>query len=191
MQRWLIKIKGKQSDLEDLPLLLTSSDLTVTREGGEFFLQAEYLNRIDDEATMIRQAEDLLHIISAAAPLHFQGFTALEIGGVLCLDDRGVRTESLMPATGLSAKWLGAPEDDGTFIPANRSKNVEHLVNLSIKFGDVAKALQFLRENTGGSLYKIYEIIAKDLGGKKEIIKARLAGMKELNRFTGSVQNPD
>ena len=41
LKQWLIALKGKQSDSEDLPLLLTSSDLKVPKEHGGFLLQAQ------------------------------------------------------------------------------------------------------------------------------------------------------
>jgi hypothetical protein len=170
MSEWLIKLKGERSDLEDLPSLLASSDLRVTQEGEAFYLKALELNRLDDEYEVISCAKHLLKIVSAAASFHFQSFTALEISDLIMIDEHGIRHEHmyLAPNTGLRQKWLGTTKDDGSFVPANQSRNVDYLVKLSVQFKAVADSLQFFREDSWVNLFKVYEIIRDEPGASRQ-----------------------
>jgi hypothetical protein len=193
MKEWLIKLKGERSDLEDLPSLLATSDLRVTQEGEAFYLKAPELNRLDSEHEVIPRAKDLLSIVSAAASLHFQSFTVLEISDLIMIDENGIRHEHmyLAPAAGLRHKWLGTTKDDDSLVPANRSLNVDYLVRLSVQFKVVADSLQFFREDSWVSLFKVYEIIRDELGGDRKLTQTKWTTKATLSRFTHTAQSED
>lgn len=191
MRQWLIKLRGEKSDLEDLPLLVASPDLSIKAEGGEFYLTALELNSLDDDDQVISRGKELLETISAAASFHFQSFTALEISDLIMINENGTRHEHLYlaGATGLRYKWLGTEKDDGSFVPANRSGNVEYLMRLSVKFKEVANALQFFKEDSWVSLYKVYEIIQDDLGGREQLIQTKWTTRGILNKIKQTAQS--
>ncbi|MGA9363891.1 MAG: hypothetical protein WBW16_05925 [Bacteroidota bacterium] len=194
MTEWLIKLKGSASDMRDLPSLFTSANLTVKEEDGEFYLTSLELNQLDNKEEVVTRTQQLLDIISAAATFHFERFTPLDISDHIMIDENGVRREHLYlrGATGLSHKWLGTFKEDGIFIPANQSTDVDYLVRLSMRFDSVAKSLQLFREDTWVSLYKVYEIIRTGVGGEdKKIIKTKWTTDKILRRFKHTAQSHD
>lgn len=193
MREWLIKLGGKDSDLEDLPHLFNSQEFSVIEENKVFFLKAHELDVLDDVYKILARSRQLLDIISAAASYYFQSFTKLDVTGVFIIDENGNRIEQqyLTPDTGLHVKWKGKTLDDGTFIPANRTRYVDSLVKLSIKFKGVEKCLQFFKEDTWISLYKVFEIIRDDLGSEDELISNKWTTKKIIHQFTGTAQSED
>ena len=191
MKEWLIRLEGDHADLQDLPFLFTADDLTVTEEAGAFYLKALELNGIDNVAAVVARAKLLLQFISAAAAFHFNSFSTLDIGDLILVDENGVRRGHmyLAPATGLNEQFVGTTLDDGTFVPANRSRNVDYLVRLSMKFREVADSLQFFQEDSWVSLFKVYEIIRDDLGGDNKLFQTKWTTKAILSRFTHTAQS--
>jgi len=130
-------------------------------------------------------------MLDGAMKLHIHDFRGVFEDGVALIKEDGSRHHYVYLGCSIAARVkvsATVTTSNGTQQVAPQPSNVESWLSLAKNDKAVADALHFFRENTWISLYKVYEIIRADVGGKKAIITNGWATNGRLGQFTQTAQ---
>ena len=166
MGKWLVRLKGEKFDLEDLPALLQSLELTIIEENGFYYLQSCEFESLTSADEVHKQGTALIKILNGVAKLHRDKFRDVSEDGITCIEDGGSLhhhvhlSGTLTMRAKLSANAIvTTPNGTERVGPSN----IETWIGVAKKCKPVADALHFFGEDTWGDLYKVYEIIKDDV----------------------------
>lgn len=194
MPKWLVRIKGDTFDLEDLPALLRSPELTITKENGFYYLESSEFDSLTSADEVRERGVALIKMMNGAAKLYRNNFRDISEDGVIRIEDNGRRHQYvfsksvLIGRAKLSAKAT-VTTSNGTQVTVNQPSVIETWLGLAKKYKLVADVLHFFREDTWINLYKIYEVVRDDVRDKHTIVKNGWVSGAELSRFTRTAQS--
>ena len=194
MPNWLVRLKGEKFDLEDLPSLLRSPELTVIEENGSYYLKSSDFDSLSLADEVRECVIAIIEMLNDAVKFQIHNFRGVSEDGVTLIEEDGSRRhyaylKGSITARSKTSANLTVTTSNGTQQVASRPSNVESLLNLAKDDKAVADALHFFRENTWISLYKVYEIIRDDVGKEDAIIRDGWVTKTELSRFTQTAQS--
>lgn len=193
MKNWLVRLKGEEFDLEILPPLFHSTQLSIIKENGSYYLKSSDFDSLKLADGVRESAIAIIEILNGAMVLSNHNFHDISEEGVLLVEKNGKRCfnlyleESIEIRSRVSTKPK-ATTPDGIQQIAPQHSNIESWINLAKNDKTVADALHFLKKGTWISLYKVYEIIKDDIGSDV-IINSGFAKKTKLRRFTQTAQS--
>jgi len=194
MPKWLVRLKGERFDLEDFPKLLRSPEVRVVEESGSFYLESSEFNSLTLAEEVSERGRALIKLINGVSKFNRNNFLGISEDGITRVEDDGKRHNyvflegAVTIRTKVSAQ-LTAIAADGSEKVAIQPSTLESLLEVAQKHNVVADALSFYRDDTWISLYKAYEIIRDDVGGKHQIIKNGWSVNSDINRFKQTAQS--
>jgi len=194
MPKWLVRLKGDTFDLEDLPALLRSPELTITEENGSYYLESSEFDSLTYADEVRERSVALIKMINGAAKLYRDNFRGISEDGVIRIEDNGRRhhyifAEAVLTARSKLSTNVTVTTSDGTQVTVNQPSVIETWLGLAKKYKPVADVLHFSRENTWFNLYKIFEVIRDDVRGEQIIVKNGWVSDKKLSQFTQTAQS--
>lgn len=194
MPKWLVRLKGERFNLEDLPELLRSPEVKVVEENGSFYLGSSEFNSLTSAEEVRERGRALIKLINGVAKFNRDNFLDVSEDGITQVEDEGKRhhyvfIEEAITAYEKVSAQVTVITADGSEKVANQPSALESLLEVAQKHNVVADALSFNRDDTWVSLYKAYEIIRDDVGGKHQIIKNGWSVDSDINRFTQTAQS--
>jgi len=194
MPNWLVRLKGEKFDLEDLPSLLRSPEHTVIEESGSYYLKSSDFDSLSSADEVRELAITIIDRLNGVMKLRMRNFRGVSEDGVTLIEEDGRRHRYVYLGGSFTARSkvranATVTTSNGTQQIAPLPSDVESWLSLAKSDKAVKGALHFFRENTWFSLYKVYEIIKDDVGGKKAITTNGWATKKGLDRFTQIAQS--
>ncbi|GFO95992.1 hypothetical protein ig2599ANME_0176 [groundwater metagenome] len=194
MPKWLVRLKGERFDLEDFPELLRSPEVRVVEENGSFYLESSEFNSLTSAEEVRERGRALIKLINGVAKFNRDNFLDVSEDGITRVEDDGKRhhyvfLEGAITARAKVSAQVTVIAADGSEKVATQPSALESLLEVAQKHNVVADALSFYRDDTWISLYKVYEIIRDDVGGKHQIIKNGWSVDSDINRFTQTAQS--
>lgn len=194
MAKWLIKLKGEEFDLKDLTSLVHSPSSAVMEENGLYYLWSSDFDSLDSASEVRKSASTLIDVLNGAMKLHTSGFHGISEDGVIMIEEDGRRHEYVYLGGSSAARSrtrasITVTTSGDKEQVAQPTCDVESWISLAKTDKAVAGALHFFRENTWISLYKVYEIIRRDMGGEKAITENGWATERKLSRFRQTAQS--
>jgi len=190
MPNWLVRLKGEKFDLEDFSSLLRSPEHTVIEENGSYYLKSSDFDSLSSADEVRERAIAIIDMLNGAMKLHIHNFRGVFEDGVTLIKEDGSRHHYAYLGGTIAARAkvsATVTTSNGTQQIAPQPSNVESWLSLAKGDKAVADALHFFRENTWISLYKVYEIIRDDVGGK--ITTNGWASKTRLGLFTQTAQS--
>lgn len=192
MPKWLVRLKGERFDLEDFPKLLRLPEVKVIEEDGSFYLESSEFNSLISAEEVRERGRALIKLINGVTKFSRDNFLGISEDAIIRVEDDGKRhgylfLESTVKIRTKVSAQLTAIAADGSEKVITQPSALESLFEVAQKHNVVAKALSFYRDDTWNSLYKAYETIEGDVGGK--ITKNGWAVNSDINRFTQTVQS--
>jgi hypothetical protein len=181
MSEWLVQLTGDEFELETVTRLFNLPELSIIKEGTEYFLQAEEFGRLSHAHEVYKWAQKMLPFINGSARLQSTGFKEIGIDLIVHLNPDGTRpSQGFLSAT---IEIRCSVELDTRTSPTQPT-SVEEWVTLTKMDQQVAKALRLLgtREQSWAELYKLYELVHSDVGSKMFV--DGWATKKKINLFT-------
>jgi hypothetical protein len=194
MPKWLVRLKGERFDLDDFPKLLRSPEVRVVEENGSFYLESSEFNSLTLAEEVRGRGRALIKLINGVAKFNRDNFLGIFEDAITRVEDDGKRHNFVFLEGGITIRTkvsgqLTVIAADGTEKIATQPSVLESLLEVAQKHNVVADALSFYRDDTWISLYKAYEIIGDDVGGKHQIIKNGWSVDSDINRFTQTAQS--
>jgi hypothetical protein len=174
MTEWLVKLKGEELDLRDLPALLRSPDLSVIEEDGSYYLTSAEFNSLTDAGDVLRRAKRLIPLLNGAAKLWLGNFGALDIGAVARVGEEGKHHQFIFPES-ITLQGRGRLRAVADVTPGDSKESLpkptvlQSWVEVAARDAKVEKALRIFgsRAHNWVNLYNVYEAIQSDVGLKK------------------------
>ena len=194
MPKWLVRLKGERFDLEDFPKLLCSPEVRVVEENGSFYLESSEFNSLTSAEEVRERGRALIKLINGVTKFNSDNFLGISEDTIIRVEDDGKRhhyvfLEGAIKARAKVSAQVTVIATDGSEKVATQPSALESLPEVAQKHNVVAEALSFYRDDTWISLYKAYEIIRDDVGGKHQIIKNGWSVDSDINRFTQTAQS--
>ncbi len=186
---WVVPLKGHEFDLEDLPIYLDGSPVTVVKRGAKYFLQLSTsvagptYERMDDVAA------NLLALVNGAASVLIQGYRPIELegGAFYGIGAKGEVAHTVIQAGTAEARCKGGQVTiaiNGVAQPDHRKGAMGELLRQASHNRAKADALTLVgRPSPSWSeLYHVFELVEVNVGSR--MFADGWIGRTEANLFT-------
>jgi hypothetical protein len=177
----LVQLDGEILDIEGLFEVLPTTGWQIRKEDNCFYLVSDQLNHLQVNREIIAKAQEILDLLNGAANIIYENHKSVTPGSIVKVNKNGKRNHVLL--TGPITFRLRLVKDSGC--------TAELLeipwLDVSTKNNIVRDVLLFFSELTWFNLYKIYEVICKDIGGETQLIK--FMTQSELVSFRQTAQS--
>lgn len=189
---WQVQLKGNGLDLLELSKCLTDPALKIRKSGGNYVLESIRFDSIHDSELVSELSHRLLALIYGAGRLAFGIERRITIGGIVELrEGKRIFHESLRDALEIRATMsVEITRGDGTVEIRLPADNVAGWVSLAESDERVAKVLRLIGPGitSFAELYKVFEVIADDVGGR--IWDEKWASKDDVRRFKHTANSP-
>ena len=189
--QWRIQLVGDPADLRMLSESMCGGNTSICEAEGKYVLRSEELDKLQDAGRARARAEEIAVSLSGASRIILGTHKPLKVGGMIQIRDDGTRTtfalqdepavtrERVFPAS------VSITRKDGTVERHRPADRVEEWLEAAAQDPSIAKALRL--RNAGNltwvELYRIYEVIAGDMGGESAIVAVGWAEKAEIKLF--------
>lgn len=206
MFKWKVRLQGDITDLALLAKNHGSGAFRVLNDGEEgFFYESDSFASLETEKDVREKARLELATLSGLLRLHYGSIRGVELGAVCKIEDNGRKAiyvqmneeshaRDFMDAQAFRVDESGALHE----IPSNPATRIDSRVSAGQSLAGtdevVEKALRLLGAEDGFTwvgLYRVYEVVAQDVGGRHALDKKDWVRESELSRFTHSANSPD
>jgi hypothetical protein len=197
MAEWLVTLSGDSFDLDFLPRLLQSPGCTVGKEGDTYYLRSQEFSTLEDAGDVKRRADELLRTLkgAAAAALH-EDIESVSVHGISREEDSGgPRTQFIFPGPVVfrgRARVIANLTNATGPTDATGPSVLDWWMEVGTRDSPVAEALACFAsgESDAVNLWKVYEIIREDVGGKERVVSSGWATGDEIDVFRHTVNCP-
>lgn len=180
---WSVVLLGNKADLQDLCTLFCSPDLNVIEKKGNYYLRSSDFNLLADVKIVRLHAIELLR--------RMKGITRMCLGSFDSFDPIRVNTVIHGNEDGTVKNWgfgIGIPVNPRTRAVAGSGDSWIELAGRDEKADDALHHFAYDIPNWF-DLYKVYEIIKKDVGGETKIVENGWASRSKIRLFSRSAQS--
>ena len=193
MDKWSVKLEGKDYDLQYLEKKIDSSILTIIKDSNAYYLKSDSFEVLEDEVEVRLKASELIEKINMILKFDL-GVYSLKIGEITRLDGKSNKRSS-------SLKCIIRPVDSERI-----DMDYDKLIKCIYENEKVEDAIIFYYLGINwGNLFKVWETIVYDIGnakiekkgeykdimecGKKEIINNGWAKKNQIDLFRCTAHN--
>jgi hypothetical protein len=192
---WRVELSGDNSDLAELSKSFNSDNLKICKDGDNYVLSSSEFNEITEADIVLDKSKKLVSCINGGANIANKFTRPIQVGGVESIDDKGKRNQYIFPKSIALKINFGRP----TILVSGKETSkylyddLENWVSLANRYENVAVILNYLEIGSDEmvTLYKVYEIICKDVGGEKIIRENGWASRGKIELFTRTANSPD
>lgn len=169
---WIIPLKGHAYDLEDLPIYLSGSPVTVIKRETGFFMQISTSVIGDDSERIADVASEYLSLINGAATLLLNNFHPLELGdGFFGIDENGDIAHTVIQLRSVMMRVKaghGVIVVNGVTLPDERAGAMSDILRCAIEDRGKADALALIGRPspTWSELYLVFELVEANTQGR-------------------------
>ena len=184
-KRILVQLVGEKLDIEDLEFCLTKNNSwRIIDDKDDKYLTSEEFKGIPNEdiRTIV---DEFLKYINGAVSILYLDHKYVSSGSIISINEDGTRSVYLRVQTLIiRSRFRGILTISGQ--DNDMESDVEKWLRISSIDSAVKDVLYYFNEPSWYNLYKIHEIIRRDLGGKKKLEK--FINKKALDNFTHTAQ---
>jgi hypothetical protein len=187
--KWTVTLKGDSWGLKSLAGL----GVGVTEEGHAFVLRSPDLDSLKEAGAVPERAIELIEVLNGLARITLAAYDPVEVGPITAND--GSDMHYLFTGDTLSLRGREGHElvDAATGQPIARPKAFPDLLKqaaIALQDLNIRRALRFFNSSINPTnLWKVYEVIRDDAGGKGQIVSKQWATEDQIERFR-SVHSP-
>lgn len=184
----LVELIGEKIDIEDLKHNLRTSDWKILNMDNMYYIASESLNKLQDSNEILSAVNLFLDILNGAVCVLEINHKTVFAGSIYKVYPNGRKDVSIQLNT---IKGFSRVRGSLTIKGDNTTTatTVEKYLKLAEKDVHVRAALNFFKRIAWGNLYKVYEIICKDMNGEKNIYQ--FCPKSQIILFRRTAQSPD
>ena len=187
--KWTVTLKGDAWDLK----ALTGLGVGVTEEGHAFVLRSPDLEKLTDAGAVRERAIELVEVLNGLARVELGDYDPVDVGAVTGDDGSGMHYLFTGDTVSLRGREGHELVDAATGQPIAQAKafpDLLHRAAIALRIQNVRRALRFFTSTIDPTnLWKVYEVIRDDVGGKAQIVSNGWATEDQIERFR-SVHSP-
>jgi len=152
--KWLVALRGDQSDLAALSYSLSNVELAITLHDDSYYLTSQDFGENDTPDEVFAKAKDLVQLITGASRLALDSTEPISIAGIYKERGDGVRDififpESIAATSRVMAPTISLSRPDGTVEEYHPADPVREWVPLALRDEATAKVLRIFASDTG------------------------------------------
>ena len=170
---WAVPLKGDVFDMEDLPLYLDGSQVTVAKREDKYFLLLPVEVVGDSYELVTESATSYLSLINGAASLLIDGYRPVSLeGGVFHgIDEQGNISQVVVPVSTAEIRCKlngGTISINGELQPDHRTGSLNLFISNATGHQAKADALVLLSRSSPSwsELYLVYELVESNVGSR-------------------------
>jgi hypothetical protein len=185
---WIVPLKGHSFDLEDLPIYLSGSPVTVVKRNAGYFMQLSTSVTGAGYERVTTLANEYLALINGAAIVTLDGFQPIELGdGLFGIDANGeVKHTVLQVQSAVMRSKAGhvTVAVNGVALPDDRTGAMSRLLRSAAEHQAKADVLALIGRPspTWSELYLVFELVEAHVGGR--MYSEGWIGRADAKRFT-------
>ena len=196
MPKWIAAISGNDADLAELQKSLVGPDLRVSHQHGSYVLESSRFDLLATPEQVQSRANEILEVLSGASRVAFGLISPLSASWVATINDDGSRNVYMTVTERVAFRdtvSVVITREDGTVETINPADEVPRIAAVAEKYTNAAEVLKLLAKGIDDwvNLYRIYEIIKRDMGGDKKITDQGWTTNGQLNNFRHTANSPD
>jgi hypothetical protein len=190
---WYVQILGDNSDLQELSKSLNSPELCISQEDQKYVLKSSNFDQLKNAADVRKRAEEILSLLNGTAKLALGTQQLLILDAVVKVSDDGKKVTVRF----LSDTMYGRSSTSTSLKTTDGKVQITHPADpipVWIKTAQINNTVATVFRLIGASalnwidLYKVYEIIESDVGGKDKIADNGWATKGQIKLFTQTAQ---
>jgi hypothetical protein len=191
-----MQITGEEPDLRFLAETFTGSDLKVSEEGEIYVISSERFEGLDDANAVKDVGLIMAAILNGVCRLARNGTEPIVIGNALYQDEAGGLHYHVLPEVG-EIRLRGVPATLTAMLNGDGDHTSPEPVKtwalLALRDPEVAKVLRInaVAPLDWVNLYRILEIISKDVGGLKVIVSRKWMPQRSVSLFKRTANSAD
>lgn len=193
--KWKVGLKGDEAGLKTLSNSF-EDDPEIIEEDGDFFLQSELFDGLNDAKEIRNRSEDIVQAVRSFGKRDSLEVEDLEVSSIRKISDDGSAHLYLQPATAtLTANAtanitvVGGDEDGEKHQPADRTYEWTKLAIDDPKVAELAELLE--NGESWVNLYRIFEFIRDNVEGDGNITSNEWWSNNEKDLFTFTANSRD
>jgi hypothetical protein len=192
LDTWFISIEGNEFDLTALSAELTIAQAVIRKDNGIFGIQSSRFDSLETADDVRHEAANLVDIINGIGKLITNMRTPIRLGNVTKISADGCLEYYLKAESGvflLEGASVSMSIGRSGFEPVEASRSIpsyaDQAVSIALTDATVAKVLRLYgRANQDRTnLYRIFEIIERDVGGEAKLIDKKWQTREAIRRF--------
>jgi hypothetical protein len=194
---WIVQLAGDTSDLSALAQSLTGTDINVSHDGQDYVLTSDRFAPADDVAAVRQKAEDMVALLSGGSRLALDASQSIRVGAVYRRRNDGTRDIFVFPEPAVIRFRAISPtvkvtHADGTVEEFHPADPLKQWMALALSNDAVANVFRILSSGTLDwvNLYRIFEIIAADVGGLDSIASNGWGTKASMKLFKHTANSP-
>jgi hypothetical protein len=194
---WMVQLAGDTSDRSALAQSLTGTDLNVSHDGQDYVLTSDRFAPADDAVAVRQNAEDMVALLNGGSRLALDTTQSIRVGAVYRRRADGLRDAFIFPEPLVLRFRAISPtvkvtHVDGTVEEFHPADPVKPWLALAFANEAVAKVFRILSSGTLDwvNLYRIFEIIAADVGGLDSIASNGWGTKTSMQLFKRTANSP-
>lgn len=194
---WFIQLSGDKADLSAIAQSLTGPELSVERDGDQYFLVLSGASVHDEATTVLDRAKRLVEVLNGAARLALDAREPIRVGSVYRRNPDGRREFYLFAEPGVFrvrgfAPTIAVTRADGTVEVSYPADPIAEWSALAASHDSVANVLRLLgtTDLDWVNLYRVLEIISADVGGLHVVAAKGWASKRSIALFKHTANSP-
>jgi len=187
--KWRVGIQGAAGDLEHLARRFTKEPIQIDNDVDGHFLELDSFSGLTEASDVLAEGERVIKLLSGVVKLRRNSFEPLKAGHVTRVHPDGRRDAFVFIRASLTMRAeLGEPtvtvSGPGPRPPAPPDPSVE-LASLGLKDRAVEDALRLFAHDASDwvGLYRLYEVIEADAGGRTDVVSKGWSTDADIRRF--------
>jgi hypothetical protein len=194
---WYVQLIGDQLDLSTLAQSLAQGPVRISREGDDYYLVIADVGSEQEPRAVMARANEIVELINGAASLALDTIPTLRTGSIHLRREDGGRHHFLLAEAGVLrlrgfAPTIVVSRSDGSVEVSRPADPVADWFALARDDETVANVLRLLGASSNGwvNLYRIFEIIAADVGGIGAIADRGWGARSSMGLFKRTANSP-
>jgi len=186
--KWEVCITGDESALKELTKLCNENALCINKRSGKYFLESNHFDKLESKNEVKKVATEIISSLCGATKLIYGAKDPIKYSHTKKIDDYGKKTiykelSGVISFSGSVEKKVF--DSEGNIISVEPADAIPTIVKLALKDINVSDALRLYGNKNLDwvNLYRLLEIVVKDVGGIDQIANNNWASKKEIRRF--------
>jgi hypothetical protein len=194
---WLVQLTGYKSDLDMLVQSLTGSNINISHDGQDYVLTSDQFSQSDEADAVRQKAERIISILNGAMRLTLDATQSIKVRAVYRRNKDGKRdififAEPAVFRMRLLAPTIALTHVDGTVEEFHPADPIKQWAGIALDDERVANVFRIFANGILDwvNLYRIFEIVASDIGGLDAICANGWATKTSMKLFKYTANSP-
>ena len=185
-------LTGRQSDLAALEHHFTSEPTIRCDETEKYYLTASSFEALSANPNHLRaEAATRLALCNGIARLLVSGFQPVQLSGPYSVEGKGNFAVLNTAVESATAFAIGVVSDNGVPLepPPPPAPKLISVAGRSPAADEAYRLMGSTKELNWSTLYKVFEIVKKEVGTERKLIRKNWTSKSEISAFTGSANS--